>query len=135
MEIPDVIVINMADHPLTDTMVREIKGVLALAPQEGWRPLIVRTEAAHGRGIDELVEQLAAHRAHIEEEGTLLERRRRNLMNEVLALATARMRRRLQESVREDADVQRLLDEVVARRLDPASAAGSILERQDGGAS
>ena len=135
MEIPDVIVINKADHPLTDTMVREIKGVLALAPQEGWRPPIVRTEAAHGRGIDELVEQLAAHRAHIEEEGTLLERRRRNLMNEVLALATARMRRRLQESVREDADVQRLLDEVVARRLDPASAAGSILERQDGGAS
>jgi LAO/AO transport system kinase len=133
MEIPDVIVINKADHPLTDTMVREIKGVLALAPQEGWRPPIVRAEAAHGKGIQELVEQLAAHRAHIEAEGTLLERRRRNLMNEVLALATARMRRRLQESVREDADVQRLLDEVVERRLDPASAAGTILERADGG--
>src|SRR6201747_2587728 len=32
MEIPDVIVINKADHPLTDTMVREIRGVLSLAP-------------------------------------------------------------------------------------------------------
>ena len=32
MEIPDVIVVNKADHPLTDTMVREIKGVLALGP-------------------------------------------------------------------------------------------------------
>jgi LAO/AO transport system kinase len=52
-------------------------------------------------------------------------------MNEVLALATARLRRRLEASVREDADVQHLLDEVVARRLDPASAAGSILERDD----
>ena len=31
MEIPDVIVINKADHPLTDTMVREIRGVLSLA--------------------------------------------------------------------------------------------------------
>jgi LAO/AO transport system kinase len=41
------------------------------------------------------------------------------------------MRRRLEASVREDADVQHLLDEVVARRLDPASAAGSILERDD----
>ena len=39
MEIPDVIVVNKADHPLTDTMVREISGVLALAPREdaGWR--------------------------------------------------------------------------------------------------
>src|SRR5205807_1122438 len=30
MEIPDVIVINKAEHPLTDTMVREIRGVLSL---------------------------------------------------------------------------------------------------------
>jgi len=133
MEIPDVIVINKADHPLTDTMVREVRGVLSLAPQEGWRPPIVRAEAARGEGVDELAEHLAAHRAHIEEEGTLNQRRRRNLMNEVLALATARMRRRLEESVRDDADVQSLLDRVVERRLDPASAAGSILERQDGG--
>jgi LAO/AO transport system kinase len=132
MEIPDVIVVNKAEHPLTDTMIREIRGVLSLGPQEGWQPPIVRAEAARGEGIDELVEQLAAHRAHIEQEGTLKERRRRNLMNEVLALATARMRRRLEESVREDAEVQELLDEVVDRRLDPASAAGSILERQDG---
>src|SRR3954447_13875660 len=35
MEIPDIIVVNKADHPLTDTMVREIRGVLSLAPQEG----------------------------------------------------------------------------------------------------
>jgi LAO/AO transport system kinase len=82
--------------------------------------------------VDEVVEALDAHRAHIEAEGTLLERRRRNLMNEVLALATFRLRRDLEESVREDADVQKLLDDVVARRLDPASAAGSILERRDG---
>jgi LAO/AO transport system kinase len=132
MEIPDVIVVNKAEHPLTDTMIREIRGVLSLGPQEGWRPPIVRAEAARGEGIDELVEQLAAHRSHIEQEGTLKERRRRNLMNEVLALATARMRRRLEESVREDAEVQEMLDEVVERRLDPATAAGTILERQDG---
>jgi LAO/AO transport system kinase len=133
MEIPDVIVVNKADHPLTDTMVREVRGVLSLAPQEGWRPPIVRAEAARGEGVDELAEQLAAHRGHIEREGTLSQRRRRNLMNEVLALATARMRRRLEESVRGDAEVQGLLDRVVERRLDPATAAGSILERQDGG--
>jgi LAO/AO transport system kinase len=132
MEIPDVIVVNKADHPLTDTMIREIRGVLQLGPKLDWEIPVLTTEAAHGKGVDALVEALGAHREHIEREGTLSERRRRNLMNEVLALATARLRRRLEESVREDADVQQLLDEVVARRLDPASAAGSILEREDG---
>jgi GTPase len=134
MEIPDVIVINKADHPLTDTMVREVKGVLALAPREdgAWEIPVLRVEAARETGVEEVVEALAEHRAHIEAAGTLLERRRRNLRNEVLALATFRLRRELEASIREDAAVQELLDEVVSRKLDPSSAAGSILERRDG---
>jgi LAO/AO transport system kinase len=130
MEIPDVIVVNKADHPLTDTMIREIKGVLALGPREGWQVPIVRTEAVRGQGIEELVDKLGEHREFIDAEGTLSERRRRNLMNEVLAIATFRMRRELEASIREDAEVQELLDRVVSRELDPASAATTILENQ-----
>ena len=131
MEIPDVIVVNKADHPLTDTMVREIRGVLSLAPEREWSVPIVKTEAIRGEGVDELLERLAEHRAFIEERGSLLERRRRNLRNEVVALATSRMRRRLEAAVEQDPEFQHLLDEVVARRIDPASAAATILERQE----
>jgi LAO/AO transport system kinase len=130
MEIPDVIVVNKSDHPLTDTMVREIRGVLSLGPQEGWRVPIVKTEASRGEGIEELAEKIGEHHDFIREEGTLAERRRRNLMNEVLALAAGRLRRRLEAQVRDDESVQELLDEVVARRLDPASAAARLLERE-----
>ena len=130
MEIPDVIVVNKADHPLTDTMVREIRGVLSLGPKGGWRVPIVRTEAARGEGVQELVDKMAEHRAHIEAEGTLQERRRRNLMNEVMALATVRLRRKLEASIREDADVRELFERVVSRELDPASAAARLLERE-----
>ncbi|HXR28688.1 MAG TPA: methylmalonyl Co-A mutase-associated GTPase MeaB [Solirubrobacteraceae bacterium] len=138
MEIPDVIVINKADHPLTDTMVREIRGVLSLAyldrsPEEvrrSWRVPILRTEASRGEGIPELVQSLREHGEHIRAAGQLAERRRRNLRNEVLAIATARMRRRLEEGLGEDPEFQRLLDEVVGRRLDPASAATALLARQ-----
>ncbi len=137
MEIPDVIVINKADHPLTDTMVREIRGVMSLAnldrsteeARKSWRVPIVKTEAIHGKGIDELVERLEEHRAHILAEDQLAERRRRNLRNEMLSIATARIRRRLEEEMREDPEFQRLLEEVVQRRLDPASAATALLER------
>jgi LAO/AO transport system kinase len=130
MEIPDVIAVNKADHPLTDTMVREIRGVLSLGPQEGWRVPIVKTEASRGEGVEELAEKISEHRVFIEEQGTLAERRRRNLMNEVVALAAGRLRRSLEERVRDDAEVQELLDEVVARRLDPSSAAARLLERE-----
>jgi LAO/AO transport system kinase len=103
--------------------------VLSLGEQKGWRVPIVKTEAAHGKGTEELLEQLEAHRAYIAEEGALLQRRRRNLMNEVVAIATSRMRRELEASIRDDPEVQRLLDEVCERRLDPASAATQILGR------
>jgi LAO/AO transport system kinase len=125
-----VIVVNKSDHPLTDTMVREIRGVLSLGPQNGWRVPIVKTEAARGEGIEELVERISEHRAFIEEQGTLADRRRRNLLNEVIALAAARQRRSLEAQVRDDDSVRELLDEVVARRLDPASAAAQILARR-----
>ncbi|MEA2196709.1 MAG: GTPase [Solirubrobacteraceae bacterium] len=128
MEIPDVIVVNKADHPMTDTMIREIRGVLALGPHEGWQVPVVRTESLRGEGVEELLEKLSEHRAFIEAEGTLHERRRRNLMNEVLAIASFRLRRELEASLQDDPAVQRLLDQVVEREIDPATAATKILE-------
>jgi LAO/AO transport system kinase len=129
MEIPDIIVVNKADHPLTQTMVREIRGVLSLAPQGSWKVPILQTEAVDGRGIDELMDKVVAHRAHIEAEGTLSRRRRHNLRNEVLALATHRMRRDIEQRLAAGDGFEKLIDDVVARRLDPASAAAAILGR------
>jgi LAO/AO transport system kinase len=133
MEIPDVIVVNKADHPMTETMVREVRGVLALSQDpEGWKVPILRTEAVRGEGVEELAAKIAEHRAHIEVEGTLEERRARNLRSEVLGIAASRMRRRLEATAEADPETQALLDRVVRRELDPASAASEILERQAG---
>jgi LAO/AO transport system kinase len=132
MEIPDIIVVNKADHPMTDTMIREIRGVLSLGPATSWRVPIVKTEAAKGEGVAELAERITEHREHIEAEGTLEERRARNLRNEVLELAASRMRRRLEAAVADDPSVRELLDRVVKREIDPASAAKDLLERNDG---
>jgi LAO/AO transport system kinase len=132
MEIPDIIVVNKSDHPMTDTMIREIRGVLSLGPSTSWRVPIVKAEAAKGEGVAELAEKISEHREHIEAEGTLDERRARNLRNEVLELAASRMRRRLEAAVADDATVRELLDRVVKREIDPASAAKELLDREDG---
>ena len=133
MEIPDVIVVNKADHPLADTMIREVRAVLGMGPQRSWRVPVVRTEATTGEGVPELVQTIAEHRAHIEEEGTLNERRARNLRAEVLGIAAARMRRLLEQRVDQDPEWAKLLDSVVRRETDPATAARKLLERTDDG--
>src|SRR5579875_1743660 len=130
MEIPDVIVVNKADHPLTDTLVREIKAVLALGEDrrdDGWQVPVVKTVAQTGEGVAELAARLAEHHRHIAERGLLEARRRRNLKNEVLALATALLRRRLEGRIERDGRLSALLEEVASRRTDPATAARRLL--------
>jgi len=128
MEIPDVIVVNKADHAHAETVVRDIKAVLALAPQSAWSVPVLRTRATSGEGVEELLDAISRHRTHIESGGLLAERRRRHLRSEVLALATQRMRHELERAVAADARFEELLDRVVARELDPASAATGMLE-------
>jgi LAO/AO transport system kinase len=129
MEIPDVIAVNKRDHPAAQTMVSEVRSILALDTEREWRPPIVLTEAVTGEGIDELWEQVEEHRRHLEERGRLEERRARNLAGEVFAVASARAKTHLEEAVAEDPELRRLLGEVQRRELDPLTAVREIMEK------
>jgi LAO/AO transport system kinase len=94
-----------------------------------WRPPIVLTEAMRGENVDVLWEKIEAHRAHLEAEGLLDERRRKNLAGEVFAVASGRAKAHLEQAVADDPELRRLLDEVQRRELDPLSAVREILQR------
>jgi LAO/AO transport system kinase len=129
MEIPDVIAVNKRDHPAAKTMVNEVRSILALDTDEGWRPPIVLTEAVKEEGIEELWARVEEHRRHLEEDGLLAERRARNLAGEVFAVASARAKNHLERAVADDPELRRLLDEVQQRELDPLTAVREILEK------
>ena len=129
MEIPDVIAINKMDHPAAKTMLNEVRSILALDRERGWRPPIVLTDAVRGENVPELWERIEAHRAHLESEGLLEERRRANLATEVFAVASGRAKRHLQAAVADDPELRRLLEAVQRRELDPLSAVREIMEQ------
>jgi LAO/AO transport system kinase len=129
MEIPDVIAVNKRDHPAAKTMVNEVRSILALDAESDWQPPIVLTEALQGEGVEELWDQVEAHRRHLEEKGLLAERRARNLAAEVFAVASARAKSHLEQAVTDDPELRRLLDEVQRRELDPLTAVREILEK------
>src|SRR3954451_23420810 len=96
MEIPDVIAINKLDHPAAKTMLNEVRSVLALDRERAWKVPIVLTEAQRGENVPELWAKVGEHRAHLEREGQLEERRRRNLSGEVFTVAAPRTPERLE---------------------------------------
>jgi LAO/AO transport system kinase len=129
MEIPDVIAINKMDHPAAKTMLNEVRSILSLDRERAWRPPIVLTEAMRGENVEELWSKVEAHRAFLESEGELEERRRRNLAGEVFAVASTRAKAHLEGAVADDPELRRLLDEVQRRELDPLSAVREILDK------
>jgi LAO/AO transport system kinase len=129
MEIPDVIAVNKMDHPAAKTMLNEVRSILAIGPERDWQPPIVLTEAVRGENVAQLWEKLGEHRAHLEEDGRLEERRRRNLAGEVFAVASGRAKAHLEAAVRDDPELQRLLDAVQRRELDPLTAVREIMEQ------
>jgi LAO/AO transport system kinase len=129
MEIPDVIAINKMDHPAAKTMLNEVRSILSLDRERSWRPPIVLTEAARDENVPELWEKVEAHRAHLESEGLLEERRRKNLAEEVFAVASSRAKSHLEHAVQDDPELRRVLDAVQARTLDPLTAVREILQK------
>jgi LAO/AO transport system kinase len=129
MEIPDVIAINKMDHPAAKTMLAEVRSILALDHESAWKPPIILTEAVRGENVPELWAKVEEHRAYLESEDLLEERRRRNLAAEVFAVASGRAKAHLERTVADDPELRRLLDEVQRRELDPLTAVREILER------
>jgi LAO/AO transport system kinase len=129
MEIPDVIAINKMDHPAAKTMLNEVRSILSLDRERAWRPPIVLTEATRGENIPELWEKIESHRAFLDNEGLLEQRRRKNLAGEVFAVASARAKTHLERAVADDPELRRLLAEVQNRELDPLTAVREIIDK------
>jgi GTPase len=138
MEIPDVIAVNKMDHAGANAMVKEVRSVVALEPEVDRRPAVLLTEAMRGEGVEELWAELDRRRGALAEAGELEKRRRRNLSGEVLSLATARARDRIERAVAGEPSLGLLIERVRRRELDPVTAAdeivASVLGAENGGA-
>jgi LAO/AO transport system kinase len=106
-----------------------VRSVLSLDKERAWKPPIVLTEAVSGQNVPELWEKIEQHRAFLEGEGLLEQRRRENLAGEVFAVASARAKAHLEQAVGDDPELRRLLGEVQSRKLDPLSAVREIMDK------
>ncbi len=125
MEIADIFVVNKADRDGADRTVAEIESLLGLhAYTDGeWRPPIVSTRATDGHGLDELIQSIDRFR----EQSALVESRRRaRAATQLHAIVTDRLQRQVESRIT-GAEMERLIDRIAARTLDPYTAAGDIL--------
>ncbi len=126
LEVGDVFVVNKADRDGADTVVRDLRGMVALTDRApgGWRPPIVKTVAVKREGLDEVVAAVDKHRVWMSGNGELQRRRTARARAEIEAIALSALRAR---SVRGHAGLDDLAAAVVAGTTDPYTAADSML--------
>ena len=125
LEVADLFIVNKADKPDAQQVVRDLRGMLALgANEKGWKPPIITTTATTGEGLAELITRLDAHWDWLAESGELKRRRHARAREEITALAFAALRDRVTSTGVDD-----LAARVADGTLDPFQAAEEILAR------
>ena len=128
LEAADVFVVNKADRPGASETRRDLEFMLHLSPaDDGWTPPIVSTVASTGEGIEDLWEAVDRHRRSLIEHGLLEKRRAQRLADELRRVVAERVELRAYERC-QGPDFDRLLHDVIERRLDPYTAAGRLLD-------
>ena len=130
LEIADIFCVNKSDKDGAKETVRDVRGMLELGHGRDpeWQPPIVLTSAPAEEGLDELWDAIRAHEAHLRTGDRLAERRRERFGAEIREIVGERMKAALEEAAGADVLAQ-LTEDVLARKLDPYSAADELLAK------
>lgn len=127
IEIADVLVVNKADRPGADEAVKDLLHMQGLgAARLDWRAPVVKTSAATGTGIDELIGAIGRHREWAASSGEAQRRHTEATRSEIEALMRDRVLRDLAARM-DRLGVDEVVARVVAKGLDPYGAVDVLL--------
>jgi LAO/AO transport system kinase len=129
MEIADVFAVNKADREGALRVVAEIESMLSLVPVEGERPEIVTTVATADQGVPELLAAIESFRVRAESTGRQARKLRDRLAGQFAIAVQERLRQRARERGLAAEETERVVDRLVAREVDPYTAADEVLGR------
>jgi len=129
MEIADIFVVNKADREGADRTAASIEAMLSLQSfgAGAWRPPIVKTEATTGKGVVELLETVMRFREATA--GSEPRRRRARAEWRIRELLAERFLRHVEDRVLAAGELDRTLERIAAREIDPYSAVEDIMGR------
>ncbi len=129
MEIGDLFCINKSDREGADRLVMEIETMVEMrARTNGWVPPVVKTVATTGLGVPSLLDQLDAHRKHLEASGALTERKRESTRAEIIELTEEWLRRDVWRRPEVTERLAGLVQQVLDGGTTPYRAAEAILK-------
>lgn len=131
LELADVIAVNKADGPHADearAAARELAGALHLvAASSSWTTPVLTCSATTGDGLDEVWEQVVAHRRFLDDDDRLVAKRRRQAVDWMWAAIDSQLGQRFRHDPRVAARLADVTVAVEAGTTTPTAAALDLL--------
>jgi LAO/AO transport system kinase len=135
MEIGDIFVVNKGDLPGANKSATEIIASLELAHHPtSWCPPVLVAISETGDGVDKIWQAIKDHNAFLNESDQLTKRRKGKVKTELAEMVAEIARTNLEYSLESSEEIKEALSNVVARKLDPHSAAETIIRKLFGSA-
>ncbi len=130
LEIGDIFVINKCERDGTDKLERELRGTIEMGPkrEDGWMPLIFKTEALMGKGIFELIYGIYQHREKLMASDHFEKKRLERAKWEFLCILDSELRDTIIERLKKDKRLEKIIDDLTKRKTNPYSTVQKILE-------
>jgi LAO/AO transport system kinase len=132
MEIGDIFVVNKADRQGAEFLVDDIEMIFELTmKEESARPPVLKTVATTEEGVGYLLGAIRRTADEMMASGTVAERRKMRIANQVTSIVEREMLRRIWENRNLGSRVEHVTDEIFNRRTTPYAAARRILADLD----
>lgn len=130
MEIGDIFVVNKADRENADKAVTDIQTMLELNnPEDKWTPPIIKAVATTGQGTDQLLKKIDEHREYLEKGGATL-RKKKAAEAELVEAIKQKTVEHVIEQLKQNGKLEQLISKIIAREIDPTTAAEKALTKQ-----
>ena len=126
LEIADILVVNKADRPDAQQLVRDLRNMLLLGEHDVRMPPIIQTVATEATGVERLISEIEQHREHLKHSGEADERVQRRLEREVALLAREEFEIWLSEWLENEAHLS-TINALARREADPGSVTDEII--------
>jgi LAO/AO transport system kinase len=129
IEIGDLFVINKCDREGADKMERDLRMVLEMGRrrEDGWDPLIFKTEAILGKGIFELVYGIYRHKQALEQNKAFEKKLRERTKATFLEILESEVMAHFIEKMEKEGRWDKIIDDLMNRRIDPYSVAERVM--------
>jgi LAO/AO transport system kinase len=132
LEIGDIFVINKCDREGADRLERELRATLEMGPkrEDGWVPLIFKTEALLGKGIFEFVYGIYRHKEKLMSSEHFEKKNAERTKLEFLSVLSSELMDSVMRRLKKEKRLDKIIDNLIKKRRNPYSIVEKILDEE-----